>query len=454
MTRFGIVGGGLLGMTLAWNLSKAGHRVTIFEGGPRCGGLAGPWELGGVVWDRHYHVTLAADEALLALLEELDLTSELRWARPGTGFFVDGKLHPFSGALDYLRFPALGPIQKLRLGATILRASRVKDWRPLERLTAVEWLTRLSGRATVEKIWLPLLRAKLGPHAERASAAFIWAIIARMFSARGSGPNRELFGYVSGGYDTTLRRFEERLAARGVEIRTSCRIDRVEAAAGGVGVVTASQLHRFDRAIVTLAAPLASRVIPGLTPEEHALCSGVEYQGIICASLLTVAPLTGYYITNIADGSVPFTGVIEMTALVDRRELQGHSLIYLPKYVASDDPAFLRDDASIEENFLSALERMHPNFNRRNVRAFRISRVPHVFPIPTIGYSDRLPPVRTSIPGLFMASSANIVNGTLNVNETVKLANALTPEVLAQAHSIPNEALRIGTPDEVAVPTV
>ncbi len=151
MSRIGIVGGGMLGMTLGWNLAKAGHNVKIFEGAPRCGGLAGPWELGDVVWDRHYHVTLASDLAVLELLRELDLESELRWTRPGTGFFVDGKLYPFSGALDYLRFPALNPVQKLRLGATIMHASRITDWRPLEKLTAVEWLTRLSrarhGRA-------------------------------------------------------------------------------------------------------------------------------------------------------------------------------------------------------------------------------------------------------------------------------------------------------------------
>jgi len=440
VSRIGIVGGGMLGMTLGWNLVKAGHSVTIFEGAPRCGGLAGPWELGDVVWDRHYHVTLASDLAVIDLLRELDLESELRWTRPGTGFFVDGKLHPFSGALDYLRFPALNPVQKLRLGATIMHASRITDWRPLEKLTAVEWLTRLSGRGTVERIWLPLLRAKLGPYAERASAAFIWAIIARMYAARG-GPQREQFGYVSGGYDKTLRRFEERLAARGVETRTSCRVERVEAVENGVGVVAGSQMEVFDHVVVTLAAPLAPRIIPGLTESERALCAGVEYQGIICASVLCDDPLTSYYITNIADASVPYTAVIEMTALIDRAELAGHSLIYLPKYVASNDPAFSRDDAAIEETFLSALERMHPRFERSGVRAFRISRVPYVFPVPTIGYSDRLPPVRTSIPGLFMASSANIVNGTLNVNETVKLANALTEEVLSQPASTPNEEL-------------
>lgn len=439
--RFGVVGGGMLGMTTAWNLVKAGHDVTIFERADACGGLAAPWALGDVVWDRHYHVTLFSDSVLRALLDELDLGGELRWVKASTGFYVDGKLNPFSSALDYLRFPPLGPVQKARLGATILRASRIVDWRPLERLTAVEWLTQQCGRDTVERIWLPLLRAKLGPHAERASAAFIWAIIARMYAARRTETKRELFGYVRGGYDRTLRRFEERLRDRGVAIRTSCAVERVVPDGDGMKIVTASDEVHVDRAVVTLAPSLAARLCPSLTPGERALCAGVEYQGIICASLLAETPLTPYYITNIADASMPFTAVIEMTALVDRSELGGSSLIYLPKYVASNDPAFALDDRTIEESFMSALQRMHPSFSRKAVRAFRISRVPFVFPIPTLGYSDRLPPVRTATPGLFMASSAHIVNGTLNVNETVKLAHALTPELLAASAAPAREAV-------------
>jgi protoporphyrinogen oxidase len=129
---------------------------------------------------------------------------------------------------------------------------------------------------------------------------------------------------------------------------------------------------------------------------------------------------------------MPFTAVIEMTSLVDREQFGGKTLLYLPKYVTSDDPAFRLSDREIEETFLSALQRMHPTFSRESVRAFRISRVPYVFPIPTLGYSERLPPVRTTVPGLYMASSAHIVNGTLNVNETVKLANSLTPTFLAE----------------------
>jgi hypothetical protein len=43
-------------------------------------------------------------------------------------------------------------------------------------------------------------------------------------------------------------------------------------------------------------------------------------------------------------------------------------------------------------------------------------------PLPTLGYSKRVPPVDTTVPGLHLVNSAHILNGTLNVNETVQLA--------------------------------
>jgi protoporphyrinogen oxidase len=74
---------------------------------------------------------------------------------------------------------------------------------------------------------------------------------------------------------------------------------------------------------------------------------------------------------------------------------------------------------------------MYPGFSREDVLAFRISRVRYVLPISTLGYSKRLPPIRTSVPGIAIVNSAHIVNGTLNVNETVQLANATAAQLLA-----------------------
>jgi hypothetical protein len=41
----------------------------------------------------------------------------------------------------------------------------------------------------------------------------------------------------------------------------------------------------------------------------------------------------------------------------------------------------------------------------------------------------------TSVPGLHIVNSAHIVNGTLNVNETVQLAERALPQLLAAVGS-------------------
>ena len=138
--------------------------------------------------------------------------------------------------------------------------------------------------------------------------------------------------------------------------------------------------------------------------------------------MLLRKPLAGFYVTNLLDPGLPFTGVIEMSALVRPEHFGGRGLVYLPRYLAPEDPFFDAPDAAVEQVFLDGLTRVYPEVRRGDVLAFRISRVRHVMPPPTLDYSRRVPPAETSVAGLHLVNSAHILNGTLNVNETVQLA--------------------------------
>jgi hypothetical protein len=72
---------------------------------------------------------------------------------------------------------------------------------------------------------------------------------------------------------------------------------------------------------------------------------------------------------------------------------------------------------------------MHPDLSPDDVAAFRVSRARYVFTLPTLGYSDRLPSPETAVPGLYIVNSSHIVNGTLNVNETIQVAERLLPRL-------------------------
>ena len=192
-----------------------------------------------------------------------------------------------------------------------------------------------------------------------------------------------------------------------------------------------SQIHEdFDRVVFTGPSSIAAKIAPQLTPEEKQKLQNIRYQGIVCASVLMKESLSPFYVTNITD-ETPFTGIIEMSALVDKAEFGGRALVYLPKYVAPDDELFERTDAEIEETFLTALEKMYPQFDRKGVEAFKISRVRQVFPLPVLDYSAYLPSINTSVDGLYVVNSAHIVNGTLNVNETVQLAERFYNDTFA-----------------------
>jgi protoporphyrinogen oxidase len=433
--HWAVVGGGMLGMTLAHRLAQKGQRVTLCEAAPQLGGLASAWKLGEVSWDRFYHVTLMSDTHLRALLEEIGLEHEMKWVETKTGFFAGGKLLSMSNAWEFLRFPPLNMWERGRLGGTIFLASKLRNWRRLEKIPVEKWLRRWSGKGAFEKIWRPLLLAKLGEAYKKTSAAFIWAHSQRMYKARQSGQKKEMFGYVPGGYGRVLDRFAEVLRAEGVEIRCNAAVEEVEGSPQEpvkVRFVDGSTTH-FDRVVFTAPTPTISRACPQLNADERRRFNGVEYLGIVCSSLLLKKPLSRYYVTNITDSWVPLTAVIEMTTIVDRAELGGNSLVYLPKYMMADEPGFAETDEVVQERCLATLEKMYPNFSRDDVLAFRTARARCVMALPTLSYSERLPPMQTSIPGVYAINSAQILKGNLNVNETIQVAEDAIHTVLAPA---------------------
>jgi protoporphyrinogen oxidase len=438
--RWAVVGGGMLGLATAWRLAQKGHDVTVLEAAPELGGLTSAWSLGDTSWDRFYHVILLSDSRLRALLDEIGLDQEIRWVQTRTGFYSDGKLHSLSSSIDFLLFPPLSLLQKFRLGSTIFYASKLRDWRALERIPVEAWLRKLSGKSTFEKIWLPLLKAKLGEAYKRTSAAFIWSYIDRMYKARRSGMKREMFGYVPGGYRRIIQVLGNALQSRGTRIATSSGVSKVERDPAtnqllvSCGQGTNARVESFDRVVMTAPSPMVAKACPGLNDHERARLLDAEYLGVVCTSLLLDRPLAGYYVTNITDSWVPLTGIIEMGAIVEPQYLGGHYLVYLPRYLLANDPGFEESDEAIHERCLATLERLYPDFNRSRVAAIQTARARHVMALPTLNYSQNLPPVVSSVPGLYLLNSAQVTKGNLNVNETIEivereLSQSICPDI-------------------------
>jgi protoporphyrinogen oxidase len=428
-----IIGGGILGMTLALRLQQKGFKVTIFEAAEKTGGLTSSWDMNGIVWDRFYHVILMSDLNTRRILKEIGLENELRWTETKTGFYSEGKLYSMSNIMEFFGFPPINLIDEFRLGFTIFYASKIKDWEKLEKIPVADWLTKLSGKRVFEKIWLPLLKAKLGENYKKTSAAFIWTTIQRMYAARKSGLKKEMFGYVSGGYEKVNSHFADHLSKSGIEIKYNSPVESVKKTESGkMEIKTGDSSFLFDNVISTLGSQQSVKIAPELTESEKKQHNSIQYLGVICPSVILKRPVSRYYVTNITDIWPPFTGIIEMTALIDKKEIGSNNLVYLPKYVDPTDPLFTAADKEIKEIFLKSLLKMYPEINEEDILFWGVSKARIVFALPTINYSKNLPGILTSLKNYFIINSAQIINGTLNVNETIQVAETKLEEVLKE----------------------
>jgi protoporphyrinogen oxidase len=419
--NIGIVGGGIMGLALAQRLAARGQRVTVLEREPQLGGLSTWHDYGAFTWDRFYHVILPGDAHLIRFLTDIGLADRLRWSRTRTGFFVDEQMHSMSTTAEFLRFRPVGLFGKVRMALTILYCARINDWRRLERKPLEPWLLRLSGRATYEKFWKPLLLAKLGEHYRRASAVFIWTYIKRMYAARSSAARQEQLGHVAGGYRTVIERAGELIRKAGGTVTSGITVRRIAAeTGGGMRVETDRGPLHFDKVIFTGPVNVLERVAPVELAQVQRPQGTVEYLGVICLVLVTRKPVVPYYIVNIADARVPFTGIIGMSNVVAPEETAGMHVTYLPKYVHSDDELLKRSDEELQAMFLEGLRRMLPEFEQAEIVSVHVNRAIKVQPLQVVGYSELVPQVRSAHPDFFVLNTSQFVNNTLNNNEVLR----------------------------------
>jgi protoporphyrinogen oxidase len=431
-TDWGIIGGGIMGMTLALRLVEKGHKVTIYESAEKAGGLASSWQMNDITWDRFYHVILMSDLNTRKVLKEIGLENELNWVETKTGFYSDGKLYSMSNLIEFFKFPPINLIDKFRLGLTIFIASRIKNWKAMENILVEKWLTNWSGKRVFNKIWLPLLKAKLGENYKSTSALFIWSTIQRMYAARRSGLKKEMFGYVNGGYETINNHFTDYLVKKGVEFRYNSVVTAADEKDLGKIELTISNQSKVihDKVISTLPSYISSGICSGLSEDEKKKHNAIRYLGVICTTLLLNRRISPYYVTNITENNTPFTGVIEMTALINPEQIKGHHLIYLPKYINSNDPMLKEPDDKLSETFLNEFLKMYPDVKSESVLFCGVSKARNVFSLPVLNYSGNLPGVKTSVRNYYIINSAQIFNGTLNVNETIEVAEKKLSEIL------------------------
>jgi protoporphyrinogen oxidase len=380
---------------------------------------------------------LSTDTVLLDFLNDLKLHRKIKWRETKTGFYGKGKLVSLSSTLDFVKFPFMNIFQKLRLALGILYSASIKNPSKLDRIYVKEWLTRVFGRRVYENIWDPLLRSKLGDARDRTSAAFIWSSICRSYGARKSGSKREMMGYVQGGYQTVLKAAEKRLGELGVKVVKSCEPEKIVITEGSpmdmpIKLVAKGGAWEHDQVLFTIPCPAIIKILNPTNANSHPYWRNiqkVEYLGVICVLLILKRGLSPYYVTNLLDSDLPFTGVIEVTNVVHPEEVGNHHLVYLPKYLPGDHPMNHLPDEDIAAHFKGKLKQMFPAMAETDILHTAVFRERYVQPLQELNFLERDMGFKTPLNNVYVVNSSMIYNSTLNNNAAIIMAKKAAAEI-------------------------
>jgi protoporphyrinogen oxidase len=135
-SRIAVIGGGPMGLAVAYELTRLGHQPVLIEADDRLGGMAACFEFSGMQLERYYHFHCLSDKAFLEMLGELKLADQLQWRTTRMGFYLDGRLYPWGTVGAVLGFRRLHWFTRVRYLVHAARCLTIRDWRSLDGITA------------------------------------------------------------------------------------------------------------------------------------------------------------------------------------------------------------------------------------------------------------------------------------------------------------------------------
>jgi protoporphyrinogen oxidase len=435
--KFGIVGGGLTGLTAAYRLVQAGHDVTIFEASDTLGGLAAGFELAGHRVERAYHFLYKTDEYILALCEELGLKDALTYHKSSVSTYYGGKLYPMMSPVDLIKFTPLSLINRIRAGVTVLWLQRVKNWRKLENTTALDWLRKYAGRQVTDVIWEPLLRGKFDRYFDKVTMSWLWGRVVQRVDSRDAKLGGEALGYFKGGFKIIIDRLVEPISAGGGKFRMKTPVRKVahDAATDQVIVSTEAGEERFDRVLATVPSDVLAKVIGGYEGRDPAFFKklrSIDYLDAVLQVFATRQKLTDFYWHNINSPDAPFVVFLSLTELVGAERYDGLNIYYVGAYVPREHAYMTSDPAEVKKRWYDELGKIFPHFDQSQIVDEALFRMRNAQHIVDIGFeTEKLPPHQTPCPGVLMCNFSQIYPMDRGTNYAVRDGNRMAERLLA-----------------------
>jgi protoporphyrinogen oxidase len=408
----GVVGGGIAGLAAAYRLQQHGHDVQVFEASDQVGGLAAVYETAGDPIEKFYHHLSASEETIIDLIEELGLGDDLVWPIGKNAYYWDGTVYPMDKPWEILAYPHMSVYDKFRLAMLtqeidvrggIPKFDTYEDLVDFENVPIEDFLLEHTSRGVYEGFFEPLLDAKFGDRKDDVSAA--WLLGRIKFRGERDLLRGEPLGYLEGGFGQLLDALVDAVGRE--NITTNARVEEITIDDGAVRSMSVAveaespdaagseQAEAADGGASVETHDVKGAVVAAMPNVLEALCGyecEIDFQGAVCALVTMEEPLTDTYWLNVAHDA-PFGALIEHTNYIPPENYGGDNLLYVASYIQDyEEDLWQMDEDEVEDLWLGHVEEMFPDWDRSQVKQFRLAKNPRAAPIYERGYLDTVIP--------------------------------------------------------------
>lgn len=427
-----IVGGGFTGLVAALQLAKAGKSVCVMEADDMPGGLAGSFKFDdGVVVEKFYHHWFNNDVYVPELVSELGHDGDVITLPSNTGMYFNGRIWKLSSPIDLLKFTALSFVDRIRLGLLVFKVQRVKSWQDIEDLNIREWLEPLVGKEVYKVVWEPLLDAKFSVFKDDVNAVWMWKKLVLRGSTRGKGGSEEL-AYFKGGFGRLTQILSDAVEASGGEIRLGTPTTGLQTDGRTITALdTPKGLVHAKQFLFTPALPIIADILEGHVSDEYnTSLRRVQYLGNVCLILRLNRSLSDTYWLNVNDPGFPFVGVIEHTNFDSTDNYDGTHIVYLSRYLATQDPVWAYSDEEYLVFALKHLQKMFPDMDESWIVDNAIWRAEYAQPVTERNYSKYVPGRETPFSNGFISTMAHIYPEDRGTNYAIREGRSIAKVML------------------------
>ena len=408
---FVVLGAGVAGLTLAREMVRAGRSVTVIEKDGEVGGLSRTVRRDGFSFDLGGHRFHSNNAGVVRWLQELVGTDLLTVGRRSR-IHLDGRFVDYPLRLGQA-VRAFGTAKAAGIAASYARA--LLAGREPEARSFEDWVVRRFGRALyeiyfrpyTEKVWgMPCHQLSADWASQRISLPSLGGAVYRAV-VRGKRPPATIvsrFYYPRAGYGTICDRLAEQIVAAGGSVLT--------------GVSPRSLEFHADEAVVHVGRN-------GDAPET--IRCGRLVSSIPLDSLLQAVPDDAEVRQAAADAQLAYRGVILVFLALDRPHVSADSWTYFPSpallfgrshepknwspalvpgpsvtslalevFASPGDGTWRADDRALAGRAVDELDAVGWG-GARDVAGAWVVRVPHAYPVYSLGYAERLGRLRAAM---------------------------------------------------------